>query len=250
MEAFIALDASNRRADLKAAFAAKAAGAIPPDTVGRDGLLELLRAVGLLHAICAEQMTAFVQGAVAADARLAYDPPVEEEPPAFYCVRDAFDRVVALEHGQGLGAREHGARHAAANRLVDAERGVSALLEAVHRDDVAEVTKLLLLGADANFAAADGVTPLFVACERGSAEVVRALSFCGAEPHVEMGALCEGVGETPLSIAAHRGHAACVDELCLSSADPNRRLPSGACALHVAALGGHAAVCDLGMIHM
>ena len=114
---------------------------------------------------------------------------------------------------------------------MDESTGASALLRAVEEEDLASTEKLLLLGADPNLAAFDGSTPQYVACKKGNTELVRALSFCGADPHAEVNAM----GETPLHVACHRGHAECVDELCLSGADPNRRQRDGSSPLHSAA---------------
>lgn len=215
------LDAASRKSGLAAAFAAnsKAADGEEQPTVDTDGLLAVLRAVGLLHEACAAESEAFLRREVPGG-RVALSPAAEA----------AFDALIAFEHGHGLSAAERAGRFPAVNAVEDEVRGASVLLCAVEAEAVARVEKLLLLGADPNSAAADGTTPLFAACKAGSAEAARALTFAGADPHAEV----DRMGSTPLYIACHRGHAATVDELCLGGADPNRRSRDGSPPLHVA----------------
>ena len=86
---------------------------------------------------------------------------------------ELFAKTVAFEHGHGLSEAEIGARFPAANALADDASGTSVLLRAVEDDDAGAVEKLLLLGADANRANADGVTPQYVACSVRARRVAR-----------------------------------------------------------------------------
>ena len=76
---------------------------------------------------------------------------------------------------------------------------MAAVME--EEEDLERLEKLLLLGSKANHVALDGATPLFVACQKGRAQIVRALSFCGADAHAEVGAMAE----TPLSVGHSSG---------------------------------------------
>jgi len=223
MEAFQQIDASKRKSALRDAFTkhSRLPQGDEAEAVDVNGLLEMLRAVGLMHEICAAEVEAFVRAEVPAGAWLAYSPDVEA----------AFDKAIAFEHGHGMSSLERRGRFPKANALVDEASGTTALRRAVEDGDLALTEKLLLLGADPERAALDGSAPLFVACMRGSTEIVRALSFCGANAH----AAVNQMGETPLHVACHHGHAECVDELCLSGADPNRPQRDGATGLHAAA---------------
>lgn len=234
MEAFQQIDAAQRKAGLRKAFdevvgAPSAEGDEP--TVDLNGLLAALRSIGLLHEYCAAQVEAFVRKEFAADVRLSYTPDVA----------DAYDKIVSFEHGHGLPVEEHRKRFPMANAVAEQDTGKSVLLCAVEEGDLTRIEKLLLLGADPNCVAIDGTSPQYLACKMGNAGVVRALSFCGADPHAEINAM----GETPFHVACHRGHTACVDELCLSGADPNRQQRDGSTPLHSAVRVGRLDVVKL-----
>ena len=58
------------------------------------------------------------------------------------------------------------------------------LLAAARKSDAAAVKSLLARGADVNAKSPYGATPLFFACDRGSAEVVKILLDAGADPNI------------------------------------------------------------------
>ena len=151
------------------------------------------------------------------------------------------------------------------------EDGITALFDAA-KFARAETTRTLLdLNANPNLADNDGKTPLMLACEIGSREVVHLLLVNGA--HVDMvrnesgasaihSAAAEGHlaivrdllaagaaaglqmrdGKTPMLLASQNGHAAIVRSLLHAEASPNAQLGDGLTALHLAAQFGHAPV--------
>jgi ankyrin repeat protein len=83
---------------------------------------------------------------------------------------------------------------------------------------------LVQLGADPNFADADGVTPLMVAARGGAAAQVRALLEAGATANARCACSdYQGGGWTPLSLAARNGDAEKVSRLIAAGADVNAR---------------------------
>ena len=83
------------------------------------------------------------------------------------------------------------------------------LIEAVKRDDVAEVKQLLKAGANIEHAKTKfGGTPLVYACHHGHAEIVQVLLKLGAKAdHVD------NHGHTPLQVASENGHSHIVNFL-------------------------------------
>ncbi|HEX8824522.1 MAG TPA: ankyrin repeat domain-containing protein, partial [Archangium sp.] len=77
-----------------------------------------------------------------------------------------------------------------------------SLFDAVAAGDLARVQVLLDSGADPNPFDVEGRTPLIVAAENGSEELVKCLLAGGADP-----ILTDRVGETALGKAAAHGHA-------------------------------------------
>lgn len=115
---------------------------------------------------------------------------------------------------------------------IDAVRrsdGVSSLFIACQKGHAAVLRALLDAGADTNLVADDGSSPLFVASQAGHAEVVKALLDAGADPH-----LVADDGATPLFISAERGHADVASLLANSRGGPslvNRAAEDGASPL-------------------
>ena len=114
-------------------------------------------------------------------------------------------------------------------RVVDAARAgdtatVRALIaqRALHwagdRDDVGRAELLIRAGANVNAANDLGVTPLWAACENGSAAMTRRLLRAGADPNAALLS-----GETPLMTAARTGAASVVTELLAKGARANAR---------------------------
>lgn len=114
--------------------------------------------------------------------------------------------------------------------------GSTPLHWAAHRDDAAEVRRLIDSGADVNAANDLGVTPLWSAALNGNAEIVKLLLDKGANPNVALTA-----GETPLMVAARAGKAEVVSMLLAKGANPNARATRGQTALMWAASQKHAA---------
>src|SRR5215470_9854295 len=76
------------------------------------------------------------------------------------------------------------------------------LIEAVRQNDVARVEALIAKGADVNAVWRYGETPLFFACDRGFAPVVKVLLEHGAEVNVKD----TFYGMTPVARAADKDH--------------------------------------------
>jgi ankyrin repeat protein len=94
---------------------------------------------------------------------------------------------------------------------------------------------LIQLGADPNFADADGVTPLMVAARGGSAAQVRALLEAGAGANARCACSdYQGGGWTPLGLAAQKGDTDKVSRLIVAGADVNARNGEGETALMLA----------------
>ena len=93
---------------------------------------------------------------------------------------------------------------------------------ASERGDTQQVIKLLKKGVDPNYQnGASGVTPLGVACERGHADVVRALLGARASPEIST-----REGYRPIHIAAQFGKRECLELLVRpGAADVNARCP-------------------------
>ncbi|XP_071324026.1 ankyrin repeat and SOCS box protein 2-like isoform X2 [Trachinotus anak] len=153
------------------------------------------------------------------------------------------------------------------------DRGESALLIAVSKDQLPCVQVLLEKGADPDITNYDRETPLYRACERNSAAMVAALLNHGAavNTHCIQGwtALQEAVvrnnveicemllkagakhsltniyGITPLFSAAQTGQVATLRFLLKHGADINSQAADGATALYEAAKNGHEEIVEL-----
>ncbi|XP_039981750.1 ankyrin repeat and SOCS box protein 2-like [Xiphias gladius] len=153
------------------------------------------------------------------------------------------------------------------------ERGESALLVAVSKDQLRCIQVLLENGADPDITNHDKETPLYKACERNSAAMVAALLNHGAavNTHCIQGwtALQEAVvqnnveicemllkagakhnlsnmyGISPLFTAAQSGQLATLRFLLKHGADINSQAGDGATALYEAAKNGHEEIVKL-----
>jgi ankyrin repeat protein len=128
---------------------------------------------------------------------------------------------------------------AVAVRAADGD-GSTPLHWACHRNDAAEVDRLIRSGADVNAATDLGVTPLWVASHNGSGEIVARLLGAGANPNAALAS-----GETPLMVAARSGYADIVERLLAKRANPDSRATRGQTALMWAASQKHAKVVRL-----
>ena len=92
------------------------------------------------------------------------------------------------------------------------------------------VRELLAQGAAVEAANINGVTPLFIASEKGHLEVVNALLSRGAAVDSVLMVSASAphfVGSTPLYVASHFGHAGVVRALLLRGAAVNHASASG-----------------------
>lgn len=97
--------------------------------------------------------------------------------------------------------------------------GSTALHWAAYEDNLVLATQLLDAKADVNAATRlQAETPLFMACQAGSAAMISLLLAHGADPN-----RVNTLGTTPLMIAAASGSAAAVDALIVNGARPNAR---------------------------
>lgn len=117
--------------------------------------------------------------------------------------------------------------------------GMTALHWAAHKNETAEIEKLLKSGADPKATNRYGVTPLWLAVENRNAAAVRLLLEAGADPnHRQRG------GETPLMMAARVGDLESVKLLLKHGAEINARENRKQTAIMWAAAEGHASVVD------
>ena len=93
----------------------------------------------------------------------------------------------------------------------------TALHEAVVKNDIAEVKRLLAAGADVSAKTKHGYTPLHIAALMGHAASVKVLLQAGAETEVKN----MWDDRTPLHYAAGGGGPASVKALLAAGADPN-----------------------------
>jgi ankyrin repeat protein len=118
--------------------------------------------------------------------------------------------------------------------------GTTALHQAVYRDDVQAVERLLRTGADAKARNRYGVTPLSVACTNGNAAIVELLLKAGAEPNTTLPG-----GETALMTAARTGKVDAVNALIAHGADVHaKESRRGQTALMWAAAEGNVEVVE------
>ena len=96
------------------------------------------------------------------------------------------------------------------------------------------VRSLLKDGADVNTTAADGMTALHWAAQKGDVELAKILLYAGANVR----ATTRIGGYTPLLMASKNGDAAMIGTLSVAGADPNGATSNGTTALMLAAAAG------------
>ena len=116
--------------------------------------------------------------------------------------------------------------------------GCTALWHASARGHADAVAELIAHGASTEKARHGGATPLIVASRRGHLGAVRALVDASAD----LRATCPGEGRAPLHLAADGGHEAVCGVLLAAGADPTAEDAKGMTPCMVAAHRGDAAV--------
>jgi ankyrin repeat protein len=114
------------------------------------------------------------------------------------------------------------------------------LMSLARKGDKRRVSLLLDVGANANAADTDGMTPLLLASGRGHAAVVDMLLRNGADVDAE-----DSRGRTALHHATAGQHLDVMRLLLAWSADVNAADTDGRTALHLASIGGHTEVVRL-----
>ena len=116
--------------------------------------------------------------------------------------------------------------------------GCTALWHASARGHADAVAELIAHGASTEKARHGGATPLIVASRRGHLGAVRAL----VDARADLRATCPGEGRAPLHLAADGGHEAVCGVLLAAGADPTAEDAKGMTPCMVAAHRGDAAV--------
>jgi len=111
-----------------------------------------------------------------------------------------------------------------------------ALVDAVRRRDVERIREALAAGARVEAMTRHGESVLFVAAQRGFADIVAVLIEAGADVRFR-----HKIYGSPLTQASAAGHTEIVRQLLAAGARPN---VSGESALARAALGGHVDIVD------
>ena len=117
--------------------------------------------------------------------------------------------------------------------------GTSALHWTSYWDNIPSAQSLIDAGSDVNAGNDLGATPLWLAAENGSAEMVEVLLKAGANPSAVL-----FTGETVVMKAAHTGNASVVRQILAAGANPNPAVTRQQTALMWAANQGHSEVVE------
>jgi uncharacterized protein len=120
----------------------------------------------------------------------------------------------------------------------------SSLIQAVKRQDVSAVDRLLAQKADPAATDADGSTALHWAAQRNDAKLADKLLAAGAKADA-----ATRYNITPLYFACLNGNPAIVESLLKAGADPNGTAEEGQTALMTASLSGNASVVKMLLTH-
>jgi uncharacterized protein len=122
--------------------------------------------------------------------------------------------VDAVKNRDAAAVRSLIANHANVN--ASQADGSTALMWALHRDDLKTADLLIAAGADVNVRTDYGITPLLLACQNRNASAVEKLLKAGANPNA-----LQWTGETAVMVCARTGNAEAVQMLLAHGADPN-----------------------------
>ncbi|XP_071122331.1 uncharacterized protein [Mytilus edulis] len=118
--------------------------------------------------------------------------------------------------------------------------GVSPLFMACQKGHTKVVQMLITNNADINKCRDTGVSPLFMACQEGYTDVVQMLITNNADINK-----CRDTGESPLFIACQEGHTEVVQMLITNNADINKCCDDGASPLFMACQEGYTEVVQM-----
>ncbi|CAH9087000.1 unnamed protein product [Cuscuta europaea] len=148
--------------------------------------------------------------------------------------------ITALHHSAGLGNIELMKAFLSKGVNVDLQSHAgSPLIWAAGHDQEDSVKLLLEHNADPNAETDDDITPLLAAVAAGSLQCLELLLKAGAKVNITAG------GATPLHIAADNGSPEIIKTLLQGGADPNAVDEDGLKPIQVAAAKGNRAAADL-----
>ena len=117
-------------------------------------------------------------------------------------------------------------------------RGRQPLHQATQNEHTLTVKLLLTKGAEVNAQDENGITPLFIAAQKGNADIVSLLLDSEADTSLNTFESCR----QPIHQAAQEGHLKVVDLLVSKEADVSAEEKDGATPLWLAAQDGHSSI--------